>query len=120
MQAVLHFEELPVFCTQLLLSHAIHAYDKPQKGKPMKCLFKSPLYLSLLFSFYQLIAVEAQFSTHFQRRFGLNSPIYNGPLYFSSKRMTKKCPLKKRNYRDRIKKKLQKTRYRKRSTNQVV
>ncbi len=85
----------------------------------MYYLFKSPLlYLSLLFSF-QLIAVEAQFSTHFQRRFGLDSPIYNEPLYFSSKRITKKRPLKKGNYRETIQRKLQKTRYRKRSTNQV-
>ncbi len=86
----------------------------------MKCLFKSTLYLSLLFSFYQLIAVEAQFNTHFQRRFGLDSPIYNGPLYFSSKRMKKKRPLKKRNYRAKIQKKLQKSRYRKRSTSQAA
>ncbi len=84
----------------------------------MNILFKSSLYL-LLFSSYQLIAVEAQFSTHFQRRFGLDSPIYNGPLYFSSKRMTKKRPLKKQNYRKQIQKKLQKTQYKKRSTGQA-
>lgn len=62
----------------------------------------------LLLSICQLNAVESQFNTHFQRRFGPNSPIYNEPLYFSPRRTrSKRRPLKKGTYREQIKQKLQ-------------
>ena len=73
-----------------------------------------PLILALLS--LPLNGVESQFSTHFQRRFGLDSFIYNEPLYFSSKRLiTKERTPKTRNYRNKIKKNIEKSRRKRKS-----
>ncbi len=76
--------------------------------------------LILLLLSLPLNAVESQFSTHFQRRFGPDSFIYNEPLYFSSKRLnTKERTPKMRNYRNKIKKNIEKSRRARKSRSKI-
>ena len=55
------------------------------------------------------VAQEGQLSTAFQRRFGIDSALFNTPLYFSTRQMVeKKAKPRKRkgSYRDEIRKKI--------------
>ncbi len=118
MQAVLLYEELPAFYVQVLRFYAMEHMVTIKKEKHMRNLTKKMLQLLLIFFSSALLAVESQFNTHFQRRFGPASPMYNTPLYFSSKQTKpKKRPFKK--YRETVRKKLRKNNSRAKRTKKV-
>ena len=68
----------------------------------------------LCFLSFSSYGVESQFCSHFQQRFGPNSPLYNEPLYFNRRKRKKaKQTVHIGTHRERIKKELERRAQRK-------